>query len=226
MKTHVIIPAAGAGTRFGADVPKPLLLLKDKEVLIYSLEIFDKCDLVDGVVVVAPAERISDFEAVIKKYTFKKPIKVVAGGKSRYESVSNGLKVLNPNIDFVLIHDGARPLVSLKVVEDAIKTCYATKAVVVGVPLKPTIKRIDPRAKEIDTTLDRTILWEAQTPQVFAYELLKQAHQQGFGLDVEATDDAFLVERFGAKVKMIEGEYRNIKLTTPEDLKIAEALLG
>lgn len=226
MKTHVIIPAAGAGTRFGSDVPKPLLLLKGKEAILYSLEIFDTCSLVEGIVVVAPVEKIADFENVIKKGAFKKPVKVVAGGKSRYESVNNGLKVLDPNIDFVLIHDGARPLVSLKVVEDAIKTCYATKAVVVGVPLKPTIKRIDLRSKEIDTTLDRSILWEAQTPQVFAYELLTQAHRQGIGLDVEATDDAFLVERFGAKVKMIEGEYRNIKLTTPEDLKIAEALLG
>lgn len=226
MKTHVIIPAAGAGTRFGADVPKPLLLLKGKEVIIYSLEMFDSCDLVDGVVVVAPALKVADFENVIKKYVFKKPIKVVPGGKSRYESVSNGLKVLDPNIDFVLIHDGARPLVSREVIEQAIKTCYTAKAVVVGVPLKPTIKRIDPLAKVIDTTLDRSILWEAQTPQVFAYELLTQAHRQGIGLDVEATDDAFLVERFGAKVKMIEGEYRNIKLTTPEDLKIAEALLN
>ncbi len=226
MKTYVIIPAAGAGTRFGSDTPKPLLLLKGKEVLIYSLEIFDHCELVDGIVVVAPLAEVSRFENVIKKYPFKKSIKVVAGGSSRYESVSNGLKVLDPNIDFVLIHDGARPLVSLKTVEESINTCYATKAVVVGVPLKPTIKRIDPRAQVIDTTLDRSILWEAQTPQVFAYELLTQAHRQGIGLDVEATDDAFLVERYGAKVKMIEGEYRNIKITTPEDLKIAEALLN
>jgi 2-C-methyl-D-erythritol 4-phosphate cytidylyltransferase len=226
MKTFVIIPAAGAGTRFGSDVPKPLLLLKGKEVLIYSLEVFDRCDLVEGVVVVAPPERVAEFERVIKKYPFKKSIQVVAGGQTRYESVNNGLKLLDPNIDFVLIHDGARPLVSLKVVEEAIKTCYATQAVVVGVPLKPTIKRIDPKAKVIDTTLDRTILWEAQTPQVFAYELLTQAHRQGAGLGVEITDDAFLVERYGAKIKMIEGEYRNVKITTPEDLKIAEALLG
>lgn len=226
MKTYVIIPAAGAGTRFGSDVPKPLLLLKGKEVLVYSLEVFDRCDLVEGVVVVAPPERVAEFDRVIKKYPFKKSIQIAAGGQSRYESVNNGLKLLNPNIDFVLIHDGARPLVSLKVIEEAIKTCYAAQAVVVGVPLKPTIKRIDPKAKVIDTTLDRTILWEAQTPQVFAYELLTQAHRQGAGLDVEITDDAFLVERYGAKIKMIEGEYRNVKITTPEDLKIAEALLG
>lgn len=226
MKTHVIIPAAGAGSRFGGDVPKPLLLLKGKETLIYSLEIFDRCRLVDGVVVVAPAERVAHFEGVIKKYPFKKSIKVVAGGSSRYESVSHGLKVLDPNIDFVLIHDGARPLVSLKVVEEAINVCSSAKAVVVGVPLKPTIKRVDRRTQVIETTLDRSILWEAQTPQVFAYELLCQAHQQGIGLDIEATDDAFLVERFGAQVKMIEGEYSNIKITTPEDLKIAEALLN
>ncbi len=225
MKTYVIVPAAGSGTRFGSTTLKPLLLLKGKEVLVHSLEIFDQSDLVDGIIVVAPLVNCADFEAVLKKYTFKKTVKIVAGGKSRYESVSNGLKVLDPSVDYVLIHDGARPLVSLAVVENAIRDCYAAKAVVVGVPVKPTIKRIDPVMKHIDTTLDRSILWEAQTPQVFAHELLVQAHRQGFGLDVEATDDAFLVERFGAKVKMIEGEYRNIKITTPEDLKIAEALL-
>lgn len=225
MKTQAIIPAAGSGARFKTDIPKPLVLLKGKEIFVYSLEVFEKSSLIDGMVVIAPADRCQEFENVIKKYSFQKSIQVVAGGNSRYESVSNGLKVLNPNIDFVLVHDGARPLVSLKVVEEAINMAYTAKAVVVGVPVKPTIKRIDPRAKEIDTTLDRNILWEAQTPQVFAYELLMQAHRQGVGLDVEATDDAFLVERFGAKVKMIEGEYRNIKITTPEDLKIAEALL-
>lgn len=225
MKTYAIIPAAGSSVRFGGDTLKPLLLLKGKEVIVYSLEIFDQCPLVNGIVVVAPPNQTAVFENVIKRYSFKKSIKVVPGGKSRYESVNKGLKTLDPNIDFVLIHDGARPLVSLKIVEQAINACYASKAVVVGVALKPTIKRVDPMTKVIDTTLDRSILWEAQTPQVFAYELLTQAHRQGIGLDVEATDDSFLVERFGAKVKIVEGEYRNIKITTPEDLKMAEALL-
>ncbi len=224
MKTHVIIPAAGEGTRLKAASPKPLLSLKGKEMLVYSLETFDSCDLVDGIVVVAPPEHCGDFEKVIKKYSFHKPVRIIAGGKSRSESVYNGLKVIDPNMDFVLIHDAARPLISLKVVEDSIRACYSAQAVVVAVPIKSTVKRTEPMSKDINATLDRSLLWEAQTPQIFAYELLSQAHRQGVGL--EATDDSFLVERYGAKVRIFEGEYKNIKITTPEDLKIAEALLG
>ncbi len=223
MKTHVIIPAAGEGSRFNSDIPKPLVMLQGKPVLIHSLEIFDKSDLIAGMVIAVPEEYKKDFEEAIAKFSFKKPIKIVVGGKNRQESVANGLDALDPNTDYVAVHDAARPLLSVKVLEDAIHACVAYKAVIVAVPVKPTIKRIDPMNKEINATLDRSVLWEAQTPQIFAYELLAQAHRQGVGL--EATDDAFLVERFGAKVKVVQGEYRNIKITTPEDLKIAEALL-
>jgi len=224
MRTQVIIPAAGSGVRLGANVPKPLILLKGKEILVYSLEVFEQAAAIEGIVIVAPAEHCVEFETVVKKYNFKKPIRVIAGGKTRSESVSNGLSTIDPNTDYVLIHDAARPLVSLKLVEDSIRACHESKAIVVAVPVKSTIKRTDPMTRDINATLDRNILWEAQTPQVFAYELLNQAHQRGIGL--EATDDAFLVERFGAKVKVLEGEYKNIKITTPEDLKIAEVLLG
>jgi 2-C-methyl-D-erythritol 4-phosphate cytidylyltransferase len=223
MRTHVIIPAAGAGIRLQSPTPKPLILLKGKEILVYSLEVFDRAESVEGIVVVAPPEHCTEFAAVIKKYTFTKPVKVVPGGKTRSESVANGLKTIDPNTDFVLVHDAARPLVSLKVVNDAINACVESKAIVVAVPVKSTIKRTDFNTKDINATLDRKILWEAQTPQVFAYELLNQAHQRGIGL--EATDDAFLVERYGARVRIFEGEYKNIKITTPEDIKIAEVFL-
>jgi len=223
MRIQVIIPAAGLGERFQSDIPKPLTLLKDKPVLIHSLEIFDKSDLIQGMIVAAPEEHQKDFEAAVAKYSFKKPIKVVVGGKNRQESVANALNTLDPNTDYVVVHDAARPLLTVKVLEAAIHACVAYKAVIVAVPVKPTIKRIDPMNSEVNATLDRSVLWEAQTPQIFAYELLTQAHKQGIGL--EATDDAFLAERFGAKVKVVQGEYRNIKITTPEDLKIAEALL-
>ncbi|MCC6758355.1 MAG: 2-C-methyl-D-erythritol 4-phosphate cytidylyltransferase [Candidatus Omnitrophica bacterium] len=223
MRTQVIIPAAGSGVRLNSPTPKPLILLKGKEIIVYSLEVFDQCSMVEGIIVVAPAQHCADFEAVIKKYSFKKPVKVIPGGATRSESVFNGVKATDPNVDYILVHDAARPLVSLKLVEDSIRACEMSKAIVVAVPVKSTIKRTDHNSKDINATLDRNILWEAQTPQVFAYELLNQAHQRGIGL--EATDDAFLVERYGAKVKIFEGEYRNIKITTPEDLKIAEVFL-
>jgi len=219
----VIIPAAGSGTRLNSDVPKPLIPVKGKPILAYCLETFDRSELIEGITVVVPEDRLKEFETAIGKFGLKKRILVVKGGKTRQESVENGLKTLDPNIDYVVVHDAARPLLSLQVLEDAIKACYLAKAIIVAVPVKPTIKRIDPMTMEINATLDRKILWEAQTPQIFAYELLTQAHRQGVGL--EATDDAFLVERYGAKIKVFQGEYKNIKVTTPEDLKIAEALL-
>lgn len=223
MRTHVIVPAAGSGARLNSDVPKPLITLKGRPVLLHSLEVFERSSLVEGITVAAPEAHLKEFETAVAKASFKKPVKVVKGGKTRQESVQNGLDTLDPNTDYVVVHDAARPLLSLQVLEDAIRLCELAKAVIVAVPVKPTIKRVDAVTKEINATLDRSILWEAQTPQVFAYELLTQAHRQGVGL--AATDDAFLVERFGAKIKVFPGEYRNIKITTPEDLKIAEALL-
>lgn len=223
MRAQVIIPAAGQGTRLGADIPKPLIEIKGKPILVYSLEIFDRCPMVEGMVIAVPADQQKTFEATLGKFRFQKPVKFVAGGKSRQESVSNALSTIDPNTDYVAVHDAARPLISYKVFEDALRLCELAKAVIVAVPVKSTIKRIDAATKEINATPDRTVLWEAQTPQIFAYELLTQAHRQGVGL--EATDDAFIVERFGAKVKVFQGEYKNIKITTPEDLKIAEALL-
>lgn len=224
MKTYVIIPAAGAGVRLNSNAPKALVKLKGKEILLYSLEIFEASPLIDGIVIAAPGDRLADFETVVKSGGFKKTIKIIAGGKTRSESVYKALETIDPNIDFVMVHDAARPLISLNVVENALRECYGSKAIVVAVPVKSTVKRTDYMTKDINATLDRSTLWEAQTPQIFSYELLNQAHRQGVGL--EATDDSFLVERFGAKVRIFEGEYRNIKITTPEDLKIAETLLS
>ncbi len=226
MKTQVIIPAAGTGTRLksGAGAPgKPLIPLNGKPLLVYSLEIFEKCPLVESIIVVLNEKNIAGFDKMVSQYHLTKVSSVIAGGPTRRESVSNGLKELDEDTKLVVIHDGARPLVSPEVVKKAITLCYDESAVVVGVPVKPTIKRVHPQNMNVEATLDRRLLWEVQTPQVFKRDILVKAHKEI--KDTQATDDAVLVEALGKKVKMVEGEYRNIKITTAEDLLTADAFL-
>lgn len=224
MKVQAVIPAAGLGVRLGSGTPKPLILLKDKPLFIHTLEIISKCLLIESIVVAVQKENISEFEEIISKYGISNISKVIAGGETRKESVFNGLEALDSDTDIVVIHDGARPLVSLQVLEKAIKICYEESAVIVAVPVKPTIKRINSEELYVESTLDRRLLWEAQTPQVFKKDVILRAHNEG--KDLEATDDAFLVEMLGERVKVVEGEYSNIKITTQEDLLFAERILG
>jgi 2-C-methyl-D-erythritol 4-phosphate cytidylyltransferase len=138
--------------------------------------------------------------------------------------VYNGIQVVSDDTDIVVIHDGARPFVTKEIILEAVSETRAHRAVIVGMPVKDTIKTVkDDRL--VSNTLDRDVLWQVQTPQVFDFKLIKEAYERAKRLDVQATDDARLVERLGEKVKMISGSYDNIKITTPEDLKIAEAIL-
>jgi len=223
MKTQVIIPTAGIGARFKSDVPKPLVMLKGKPICIHTLEVFEKSSLIDSIIVVAHKEKIKEIEALCHKYALKKIKKVVAGGETRYDSVHNGLGNLDEDTEMVMIHDGARPLVTGEIVEESVKLCEEYEAVIVAVPMKPTIKRVDAQNMVVEQTLDRNKLWEIQTPQVFKKDIICKAHNQA--QDNSATDDAFLVEQMGKQVKVLEGNYRNIKITTQEDLVLAEALL-
>jgi len=223
-KTQVIIAAAGEGTRLKSAVPKPLVTLAGKPILVYSLELFEKCALVESIIVVAHPESLKTVQDLVREYQLHKVKKVVAGGATRQESVANGLAALDPDTQFVAIHDGARPLVSLRTVEEALSVCYDVGSVIVAVPVKPTIKRVNPADLSVVATVDRWDLWEVQTPQVFRRELIERAHQDNRIKD--ATDDAALVEGLGEPVRVVRGDYRNIKVTTPEDLVIAQALLA
>lgn len=223
MKTQVIIPAAGVGSRLKADVLKQFILLKDRPLFIHTLEIFEQCSSVDSVVLVAHEQSISEFERLVKQYNITKISNIVAGGETRCVSVSNGLKVISDDTECVIIHDAARPFASFKIVEQAISLCYDEQAVIVGVPVKSTIKRVCTGDKYVEKTIDRNTLWEVQTPQVFRKDIIIKAHEQSD--DINVTDDSMLVERLGVKVKMLEGDYRNIKVTTEEDLIFARSLL-
>ncbi len=216
-----IILAAGVGKRLKTSVPKPLVEICRKPVIIYSLESFNKHPDIDEIIVVTSAQNKAAISRVIKKCSFKKIKLLCLGGKRRQDSVYNGLKAVSQSSNWVLIHDSARPFVSRKFITKVISAAKKTGSAILGVPVKATIKS----AKEgflVDYTVDRSNLWEIQTPQVFKKELIFKAYNRYN--KVNFTDDASLVEKLGKKIKIVQGSYENIKITTREDLVFAGAI--
>lgn len=229
MKATVLIPAAGMGRRMGASVNKQYLDLAGKSILAHTLTLFDQHPLIEHIYPILPADEI-DYcqQQIIDPYRFTKVRKLVAGGVERQDSVRNGLFALAEDglaqpERIVLIHDGARPLFNPQLLESLLQTIIAQGACIVGVPAKDTIKEVD--GGLISTTPDRKRLWQAQTPQGFRYRLIAAAFAQADAEQFVGTDDASLLERYGVPVAMLQGDYRNIKVTTPEDLVIAAAFL-
>lgn len=225
MKATAIVLAAGSGKRMNSKVHKQYLLIDEKPVLYYSLKAFEDSRVEDVVLVVGAGEIEYCKEEIVAKYGFSKVKAIVEGGKERYHSVYEGLKAANKT-EYILIHDGARPFLTQEIIERALEAVEKYQACVVGMPVKDTVKIVDTEvfAKE---TPDRSTVWQVQTPQAFAYELVYDAYTRMLaGNEAGITDDAMVVERMTeCKVKLIEGSYRNIKITTPEDLLIAEAYL-
>jgi len=222
MKTEVIIVAAGSGKRLNAKVPKAFVLIKGRPLLVYCLKVFNEHPDIDGIVLVAVKDHLKAFQRLAS--SFKKVRAVLAGGIMRSDSVKCGLKALLPDTDIVLVHDAARPLVDKAMIDRLLGSLKKNKAAIAGVPVKCTVKKIDRKTLDIQETPARDLLWEAQTPQGFHKEILIKAHEKKY--KEEATDDAMLVERMGGKVRMVMGDYRNIKVTTPEDIILAKQLLS
>ena len=213
MKTSVIITAGGSGKRMGQ--PKQFLPLLGKPMIEWTIDAFKKVKAVDEIIIVVPKEDASRISHYVSRIAFS--------GKERTDSVRNGLKLVSFDADIILIHDGVRPLVTPDIIEAAIDGAKKFGAVVIGVPVKDTLKEVMRDAGcEIRKTLDREIVWQAQTPQAFRRETIIKAYEKAKGT---ATDDSKLVEDLGIQVKMIMGSYDNIKVTTPEDLVVAEAIL-
>ncbi|OGC14694.1 2-C-methyl-D-erythritol 4-phosphate cytidylyltransferase [candidate division WOR-1 bacterium RIFOXYC2_FULL_37_10] len=212
MKTTAIITAGGSGKRMGGS--KQFLALLGKPMLEWTIDAFKKCDAINEIILVVASENVEK----AKSYGFK----VAEGGAERTDSVRNGLALVSPDTDIVLIHDGARPLVTDKIIRSAIEGTKETGACIVGVQVKDTVKKVDSREWIVEETLDRDTLWQVQTPQAFRYDIIKKAYDNAKG---NATDDSKLVEDLGIKVKMVMGSYENIKVTTSEDLIIAEEIL-
>ena len=232
-KTTAIILAAGQGKRMNSAVRKQYLLIAGKPVLYYSLKAFEE-SLIDDIVLVAGNGEI-DFcqKEIVEKYGISKVRTVTAGGKERYHSVAYGLAAVKWDCDYVFIHDGARPFINASIIERAFLCVQETAACVVGMPVKDTIKLAD-KDGYVESTPNRSDVWQIQSPQVFekkliatAYEKLIAQENQLNAANVSITDDAMVVEYFMQKpIKLIEGSYENIKITTPEDLKMAELFLN
>lgn len=223
-KNYAVILAAGRGKRMGADINKQFLKIKDKPVLYYSLRTFSSNELIDGIIIVC-AESEMDYckKEIVEKYKIDKVIKVVAGGKERQDSVYNGLKAIE-DCEIVLIHDGARPFVTDRIIEEGIKYGKLYEACTCGVTSKDTIKIKNKEGFSIETP-DRNNLFLVQTPQCFNYNLILDCHRKLSKKSIVVTDDTTVVEYYNHKIYLYEGSYKNIKITTPEDLYIAEKIV-
>lgn len=227
-KITAIILAAGQGKRMNSKVAKQFLVLQEKPILYYSLLAF-AASTVDNIVIVTGREYLDYCQNdIVDLYGFQKVTAIVEGGKERYDSVYAGLNSLN-DTDYVMIHDGARPFISVDEIENVIQSMLNDKACIIGVPVKDTIKGVN-KSLEITSTPDRNRLWAAQTPQGFGYQELLLAYQQFYQEEkfdtIGITDDAMLYSLYSKKpVEIIQGNYNNFKITTPEDVLMAEYVL-
>ena len=219
-----VIVAAGKGRRMGTEVSKQFLPLGGKEILAHSVEKFEKADNIRNIVLVTGEDSLQDVRDMAQEYGWKKITSVVAGGKERQDSVWNGLQAVSSDTEIVLIHDGVHPFVTEGILNHSIETAVEMGGCVAGVPAKDTIKVCNNENIAIATP-DRSTLWQVQTPQTFQKELIIQAYQKAKAEGFVGTDDASLAEYSGCPVKVIMGSYRNIKITTKEDLLIGEAFL-
>ena len=221
----VIFPAAGVGRRMGAGRNKALLDLCGKPVLVRTLLRFSECDKVDDFIVAVGAEEVAEVVRMLTKVQGLKPFRVVAGGAERQYSVKNAIDALSPDTEIVLVHDAARPLVTVKTIEAVVAEAWRSGAAIAAVRAKNTIKIVREDGM-VESTPDRAKLWAVQTPQGFRRDILEEAYRRAASEEYLGTDDAALVERLGLPVRVVEGDDRNIKLTTPEDLWTAEMFLG
>ena len=219
-----VIVAAGKGRRMGTEISKQFLPLCGKEILAHSVEKFEKAEKIRDIVLVTGEDSLQDVREMAQEYGWKKIVAVVAGGKERQDSVWNGLQAVSDDTDIVLIHDGVRPFVTEDILNHSIETAVEMGGCVAGVPAKDTIKVCNGE-NIVVATPDRSTLWQIQTPQTFRKDLILQAYQKAKAEGFAGTDDASLAEYSGCPVKVIMGSYRNIKITTKEDLLIGEAFL-
>lgn len=223
-KTCVIIVAAGKGKRMGSAVKKQFLKLNGKPILYYTLKAFENNASIDSIVLVCSEEDLSFCkEEIVEKFSFRKVKSIIKGGKERQQSVYNGLKVAISS-KVVLIQDGARPFVTDEIIEKGIQYAVKYGSAACGVCPKDTIKLKDEKGFSVNT-LDRDSLFSVQTPQCFIYDIILECHNKIMESNIKVTDDTSIVEYYGHKVFLYEGSYNNIKITTPEDLIIAEKIL-
>lgn len=221
---YLLIPAAGMGRRMGSHRNKLLLTLLGKPLLAWSLIAAEASQSIQWIGLIGQPEDWPDWQIVLADLSMTKPVQFIPGGTTRQESVYNGLQVLPAEAEKVLIHDGARCLVTTELIDRCAEALTGCPGLVAAIPVKDTIKVVN-QAGLVQSTLERSQLWAAQTPQGFEVEKLKQCHEAGRRQGLEVTDDAALFELFNLPVEIVPGEETNLKLTTPADLAIAELIL-
>jgi 2-C-methyl-D-erythritol 4-phosphate cytidylyltransferase len=223
-KFGVVVVAAGKGSRMGTAESKQYLPLRDKPILVHTLEAFERMEPVGAIVLVVGAGDVARCEELVRRHGLAKVTAVVSGGAERQESVRKGLHALPHGTEWAAVHDGVRPFVTAERAHACFREAQRTGAAVLAVPVKDTIKIVDPSG-HIQSTPDRRSLWAIQTPQAFRLDLLLEAHERAAADKFLGTDDSMLVERLGVPVSVVESDYTNIKITTPEDMLWAETIL-
>ncbi|MGM9929594.1 MAG: 2-C-methyl-D-erythritol 4-phosphate cytidylyltransferase [Bacillus sp. (in: firmicutes)] len=224
MLYDVIVLAAGMGKRMQAGKNKVFIELDSIPIIIRTLQVFDQDNDCRNIILpINPTDQLL-FEQLFEQYSFAKPIRLVKGGQERQDSVRNGLQYVSDEDDHVvLIHDGARPFVTQSLIRELVQQAKVDGAAIPGVRVKDTVKRVE--AGQVIETVERASLWAVHTPQAFRVSLIKQAHEWAVAEGFLGTDDASLVENMGERVFIVQDSYNNIKITTPEDLYIAEAII-
>lgn len=224
MKVAAIVPAAGKGERLGSKIHKPFVVIGKEPILAHTLAALDDSDYIDEVILVINESDLAKARSLIKKDKLKKIKKITLGGKRRMDSVRSGLSEVSEDVDYVIVHDGVRPFLDNKMISSVLEGAKTFGAAITCVPVKPTVKEIE-KGDFVTATLNRKSLVEVQTPQAFKKDILIRAYKKAFDDAVDATDDSVLVERLGIKVKAVKGSYKNIKITTVEDLRYARTLI-
>jgi len=220
-----IIPAGGAGLRMGLATPKQFHLLAGAPILIHTIRAVAQAPSIGTIILAVPADQLTTTRQLLVAHNLIDRVQVVAGGEQRQDSVNNGLTLVPETTEFVVVHDGVRPLVTAALIEDCLHAARKTGAAIAAVPVKDTLKAVDDNYR-IRKTVDREGLWQAQTPQVARTSLLRRALAAAAHDNFIGTDEASLIARLGAEVTVVTGAENNIKITRPGDLPIAEALLG
>ncbi|ESU31426.1 hypothetical protein G3A_16720 [Bacillus sp. 17376] len=223
MPYQVIIPAAGQGKRMGAGKNKLLLTLEGVPILIHTLRVFEADAECSGIILAINPSDEQQFKSLLKEYDIHKLSSLVTGGKERQDSVYNGLMAVHSLDGIVLVHDAARPFIRIETIHNLVEAASKEGGSIVAVPVKDTIKKA--ANGRVAETVERSSLWSVQTPQAFRASVLLEAHNKAMREQFVGTDESSLVERIPHPVSIIEGDYDNIKLTTPEDLYFAEAIL-
>ena len=218
-----ILPAAGTGSRMGTNTPKQFIRLKGRPLFYYALEAFDRCETVNQMILAVPASYIQTAEKRVAELSMNKKVNIIAGGKERQDSVFNGLAAADDKADLILVHDGVRPFVTVDLISRVIQNAAEYGAAVAAIPETDTVKRI--HDGWIEETLERSSIWRIQTPQCFRADWLRDAYEKAARDKVRVTDDSALIEKMGKPVRIVEGDYFNIKVTTPVDLMTAEYIL-